>query len=572
MLLHRRTPSDQSLRVRIHPFYSRTILTILSVLGDQFVSEAADDTQPSTAGCMAGTRTHVLSKLLAWAISDPQKIIWLAGMAGTGKSTIALSLCRMLRNEPAVFFGGGFFCSRSSGSIAQMDVRRVVPTLVRLMAGKSSEFAAALAAELDKHDRVAFKSVHEQIGPLLRQPISALASSSRPIIFVIDALDELSNEGELSQLLRLVADFQSHVPVKFILTSRPEMHIRGTPIANPEHNIILKLHDIDPEEVQEDIRRYIDGTLGAVARVSTWFTAADIDTLVKLSNGLFIFASTALKYVLDPDDDDARSARLRRATSAVVQGTAATASLDTMYELVITGASRFLIMDAEELEELKSILACILTSRMSLTVQALADLIEHRPGILRSSLRRLHAVVHVPDDNDTPGLRTLHASFGDYLFSRAPAHICIPRLLGHITLAQGCLNTMDQRLYFNVSQSPSSYVKNSSTKPVSITLSLEYACLQWVHHVAASDAPTFDVAINQKFRPKLLFWLEVLSVLHKIGLASGLLRIAGSIVSSQLNNIVDLLTPSLSQSKDPAVLQFLRDANFFVASSREAIE
>jgi len=71
-----------------------------SVLGDRFVSEAADDAQPSTAGCMHGTRTRILSKFVEWAIGDPMAIYWLAGMAGTGKSSIAVTLCRMLRNEP----------------------------------------------------------------------------------------------------------------------------------------------------------------------------------------------------------------------------------------------------------------------------------------------------------------------------------------------------------------------------------------------------------------------------------------------------------------------------------------
>ena len=511
-----------------------------TVLGDWFVSEAADDTQPSAAGCMSGTRTQVLSESVAWAISDLQKIYWLAGMAGTGKSSIALTLCRMLRNEPAVFFGGGFFCSRSSGSITQTDVRRILPTLARLMAGKSPEFATALAEQLGRVDRVASKPVHEQIGPLLREPLSALAQSHRPIVFLIDALDELSDERELAQLLQLIVDFQSNVRVKFILMSRPETHIRRTPITNPEHNKILKLHELDLVNVQHDIHLDISRTLAEFAKGSTWYTDADVDTLVRLSNGLFIFASTALRYVLDPDDDEGRRSRLLRATSAVAQGTAATSSLDSMYELVVTDASRSSTIDTEELEQLKLNLACILTTRSSITVQALADLMKLKPSMLRSSLRRLYAVVHLPNGDDVPGLRALHVSFADYLFGRALDPIRIPRLLGHSTLAHATLDALAKKLHFNISQSRSSYEPNPSKRPDSITLSLEYACLNWAHHIAAAskpssdnsaDYPAFDVKIGQIFRLKFLSWLEVLSVLHKVGLASGLLLIAGSAVS-----------------------------------------
>ena len=47
----------------------------------------------------------------------------------------------------------------------------------------------------------------------------------------------------------------------------------------------------------------------------------------------------------------------------------------------------------------------------------------------------------------------------------------------------------------------------------------------------SSKTSAIDVAIGSLFRPKLLFWLEVLSVLRKVGLASGLLLMAGSAVS-----------------------------------------
>ena len=523
--------------MRPRHFCSERILTVNTVIGDRFVSEAADDAQRSTGGCMDGTREKVLTMFVQWAISDPKRIFWLAGMAGTGKTSIALTLCRMLRSESAVFFGGGFFCSRSSGTIAQTDVRRILPTLARLLAGSSPEFAAALAVELGKADRIATKPVREQIGPFLRQPLSALAPSSRPIVFVIDALDEiadkseLTDNSELAELLNLIADFQSAVPVKFILTSRPEINIRGTRISNPEHNAILKLHELDPLEVKQDIHRYIYGTLEKNTNGSTWYSPTDVDTLVQLSNYLFIFASTALDYVLGSNGDVARRVRLHEIISAVAEDTPVTARLDMMYELVIARAAHSTAISMRGLDRLKSIIACILTSRLTLSVQALAELMELEPDLLRSSLERLHAMIHVPDDNNTPDLHAVHASFGDYLFDRAADRIRIPRSHGHDTLAHACLDVMKKKLHFNISQSRSSYEPNPSTKPESINLSLEYACLHWAHHAIASSTPALDLKIGQIFRPKLLFWLELLSVMQKVSLAGGLLRIAASAVS-----------------------------------------
>ena len=482
---------------------------------------------------MAGTRVGVLSKFIAWVKGDPMSIFWLAGMAGTGKTSIAVSLCRTLREDPALFFGGGFFCSRSAGSVARTDVRRILPTLAMLLAGNSQEFAEALASELENNQHVGHKPVEEQIGSLLRKPLAAIVSSVRPIVFIIDALDECSNEWELAELLRLLVDFEWNANVKFIVTSRPELHIRNTPISNSAHNTILQLHTISVEEVTSDIRLYIRGTLEDATPEAAWYSDHDVDLLVRQSGGPFIFASTVLRYVLQRKEREDRQDRLRKAISAVATRPAAISAVDKVYELVLSDISRSEAADGEELERMKNILACTLTARMSLSVEALATLLDMTPGRLRGALERLHSLVYLPDGNSQPGVHTLHASLGDYLFGHGLIETRISQSLGHDLLARGCLKRMAwDDLCFNVSQSRSSFRPNPKRAPDGLALSLIYACLHWAHHIdSASIRTAFDVEIARDFRPKFLFWLEVLSVLGKIGLASGLMRITRSAVS-----------------------------------------
>jgi len=491
----------------------------------------------------------VLSKFIAWVKDDPLSIFWLAGMAGTGKTSIAVSLCRMLRDGSEIFFGGGYFCSRSAGSIARTDVRRILPTLAAILAGHSQRFAEALAAELEKDRNLGHKPVGDQIGPLLSRPLATLTSLSPPAVFLIDALDECSNERELAELLRLFTDFECDVKVKFILTSRPELHIRGTPISNPEHNTILQLHTISTEEVMADIRLYVSSTLRNATLNATWYTDDDIELLVKLSGGLFIFASTVLKYVLHRDQDEDRQDRLRKATSAAIVHTAATSSIDKLYGLVLMDALHSDNVDEDELERMNRILACILTARMPLSVEALAPLINVTPGRLRGSLERLHSLVYLPADDGIAGLKTLHASFGDYLFERGPQQIRITATLGHDILAHGCLHRFAQDdLCFNVSQSKSSFEPNSETAP-EIALSLIYACLHWAHHIdSASNRSAFDEDVGRVFRSKFLFWLEVLSITGKVGLAPGLIRIAGSAVSRSMRAQMQMLNAQTGHS------------------------
>ena len=520
------------------------------MLGENFVSEAADDEQPSYARCMAGTRDSVLSKFMAWVKHDPMAILWLAGMAGTGKTSIAVSMCRMLREEKAVFFGGGFFCSRSAGTVARTDARRILPTLAVLLAGMSERFAEALVEELEKDQRLGHKPVDEQIGPLLYKPLAVLASFNDPIVFVVDALDECHDERELADLLRLIADFRCEAKVKFILPSRPEQHIRHTPISNEVHNTILHLHTINQDEVTSDIRLYITNTLKGSSTEALWYSDHEVEVLVELSAGLFIFASTLLKYVLHSKEDAIRRDRLRKATSAVTARTAATTAVDKVYEFILMDATRPDNVDDDEMEKMKNILACILAARASLSVEALSALIDMTPGMLRGSLGQLHSLVYVPHEDSQPGLQTLHASFADYLFERGPTHIRIAASLGHDLLTRGCLRRMTwDDLCFNVSRSNSSFEPNLTTRSNELPLSLEYACVHWAHHVASvSTRSAFDVEIGQMLQTKFLFWLEVLSILQKIGLVSELLRIVTSVVSKLLDTIGTNSTPPRSKS------------------------
>lgn len=480
---------------------------------------------------MPGTRESVVFKCMAWAKDDLTRIFWLAGMAGTGKTSIAVTLCRMLRDEPHVVLGGSFFCSRFSGSVPRTEARRILPTLVLSLVDRYPEFAKALLEELKANPQAAHKPARQQIEALLIKPSASLASYAYPIVFVIDALDECSDGREIASLISAIADFESDVKFKFILTSRPEMHIRGTPISNPAHYSVLHLHTIGEVEVTADIRRYITGTLNAVDSDTDWYTNEDLESLVDISRGLFIFASTVLRYIQARVHAKGRKERLQKVTSAASGTTAATISLDKIYEMILLEAARSDAVDVDELDETKRVLACILTARTSLSAQALAELLDVEVDDVRGSLERLHSVVYMPADDEDSGLRVLHASFGDYILSRAASHIRIDAILGDNILAKGCLHVMAKRLHFNISQSLTSYKENAATRPDSITISLEYACLQWVHHLGTMAVPsTLDNELITCFCPRLLFWLEVISILGRVGPAAAMLKLAASMV------------------------------------------
>jgi len=455
------------------------------------------------------------------------RIFWLAGLAGTGKTSIAVTLCRMLQNDHKVLFGGAFFCSRTANVVELTDARCIIPTLAVAFAKRSPRFASALAAELNTDSDSAFKPISGQVISLLQQPLT-LSSLPSSIVFVIDALDECSDVDDVRRLLRAIAALECDTMVKFILTSRPETHISTSPTMSSDLNSVLRLHTIGTEEVTEDIRMYISDAFAKSSLARPWCSTAEIKMLAVLSDGLFIFASTIISYVIKVQSVKGRQTRLRTVLSAVQDSKVAMGPLHAMYDFVLTRASDTAEIEPEELEMTLKVLACILAARIPLSVSALADLLGLETDEVQEALQRLHALVHVPEDADQPGLRTLHASFGDYLFARNR----IPTSLGNETLARGCLRVMSQRLHFNVSQSRSSYDPNSTVKPSSITVSLEYACMQWVYHIADMAAPMILAdEIDQQFCQQFLFWLEIMSVLGRISQAAAILSLATSTVS-----------------------------------------
>ncbi|KIK53730.1 hypothetical protein GYMLUDRAFT_111792, partial [Collybiopsis luxurians FD-317 M1] len=129
--------------------------------------------------CTPGTRVQILEDIKDWAISsDPgsPSAYWISGMAGTGKSTIAISVCNILKSEEIL--AGSFFCSRQIAECR--DYRSIVPTLAYQLAKISSAFATALVAILSKDFDVVHKEPSEQIKHLLIKPWEDVTKSFNP--------------------------------------------------------------------------------------------------------------------------------------------------------------------------------------------------------------------------------------------------------------------------------------------------------------------------------------------------------------------------------------------------------
>ncbi|KAJ5443122.1 hypothetical protein N7445_004235 [Penicillium cf. griseofulvum] len=68
---------------------------------DSYINQHQDE-------CLPGTRIELLRHIAEWAVSPHGKpILWLHGMAGTGKSTISRSVAKSLKQDKLL--GASFF-------------------------------------------------------------------------------------------------------------------------------------------------------------------------------------------------------------------------------------------------------------------------------------------------------------------------------------------------------------------------------------------------------------------------------------------------------------------------------
>jgi hypothetical protein len=206
--------------------------------------------------CTPGTRVSLLEDLMAWATaSDSPCVFWLNGLAGTGKSTIARTLCERL--DAQGLLGASFFISRDQSE--RRDVSNIVRSIAHQLAVRWRPVSDALCTELCEAPTSKARSLREQITDFIIIPARALPASSS-FILVIDAMDEAVTDfldrpgGDL--LLLLVPQFvQLAGRVRLLITSRNEIPIQQMfreLSATPQTVNTVKLHELDKVVVRDD--------------------------------------------------------------------------------------------------------------------------------------------------------------------------------------------------------------------------------------------------------------------------------------------------------------------------------
>jgi hypothetical protein len=442
--------------------------------------------------CMENTRTKVLEDIQNWAEDkDGVPVCWLYGPAGSGKSTIAHTIAQEYdQGEPGKKLAFSYFFSRRNPD--RNDMTKFVTTFAYQLAHFLPSVQQSMKTALNDPS-IPTNRRQDQFTNLIIRPVQSITKLSSLMIIVIDGLDEydeLSGEFPLKDLIQLLVRNLPGLPFRLLFTSRPKARIKTIFSRMSSATCCIALQDYrDSDEIFDYLRSNLSNIREPGELPQGWPSTRDLWRLAEKSEGIWIYASTLVKFVNDEYDYPPR--KLELALKAHV-------GLDALFEQVLGDAKKYhhfslvlgaLVFVREDPESQKP--PTIFGLSRLLLLDSVYD--------IRAALRGCLSILLVPDDHDNDYIRPYDASLFDFLTDpnwRRDRFINPVNCNG--TIVEGCIQLITAGLQSDAE-------------------AFRHACLHWCHHIhmmflCTKDAS--DITSNlgnrvESFLKDLLLWFKI---------------------------------------------------------------
>ena len=354
--------------------------------------------------CLENTRKHTLQSIDEWVGAEGYpNIFFLVGAAGTGKSTIATTVA--MKYQEIGQLGCYMFFLRGKSHPAN-----VLQTIAYSLAMYRQNIAESLLEKLRDSGDIGPSDLKAKFKILLWDSLSAITTNvASPVLIVLDALDECGTPETRHSLIDVLYHGLPTLPsnYRFLVTTRPEGDI--LPFISLSS---LKVHtlnlDYKAEENRLSVSTYIKYELeklkssNAFVIPQDWDWEGGVQSLANTADGLFIWASTAIKFI-----SEKKIGRFRHLKNLVENGR--TLGLNELYATILENAFKW---DDEEKDTFVRVFSLILFGKSPLSDEAINGIL----GIDTASeiLSYLHSVVVYEPGNP---VTIRHASFRDHLVS-----------------------------------------------------------------------------------------------------------------------------------------------------------
>ena len=465
--------------------------------------------------CLPKTRLDVIRAFTDWIADgsiDRKSVLWLHGVAGSGKSTISTTLAQTMRDLDRL--GAFFYFNRD---IPERNAATLIRTLAHQLAIFDPQIGTEVSRVVERNPNIAAMPLEFQFTNLLAaQAFKSVQWSGGPILLIIDALDECGSKKDRKHLMQVLSKGFSYLPpfIRVVVSSREEPDIKGVLESHPAvHSYHLDINSTNTiGDITEFLRcRFIEirTTKKNVSFPSNWPSDDVVYALRERAAGLFVWAATACLYIDNYDP----LLRLRDIISqeSVQRKSAPFANLDRLYKTGLHSAGNW--DDPPFRSDCCSILGTVLCARIPMSCSAMDSLLAlPRPCV--QSISHLRCVLQVGKTEDA--VRILHPSFHDYLSSRCQAEVwSIDTQEHNAKLAVRCIDLLDRSLRENICglTLPHHVQKESIPEAVS------YACAFWIEHVCLMSDVGDDIAnqIHRFLCRHLLHWIEAQAILKSHG-------------------------------------------------------
>jgi hypothetical protein len=456
----------------------------------------------------------MLENIEKWRLdSQAPQVLWLADVAGAGKSTVAKEMMEKWKSNGCL--AGRFFFSRDAEetrtpglfftTIAQQGLAHV-----------DAHVRTAVAAGIRKLIDPIAATLEEQCLNIFVEPIRATKTA---ITLVLDALDECEPQA-CQQLLRILLPQLSNLPrLKIFITSRPETHIREELVDINHQTLSLRSDELSNSR---DVEFFMKQRLRNAS-----LSEGRVEQVIEGAEGLFIWAKTVCD-LLDNFRGDRNSFIDRILSSKLRQ-------MDSIYQIALDqaiGTDR----EEENMVAYMNVLSVILAAYEPVSPNTIDKLLNSSESM--AIVNDLRSVLECRGEDAL--VRFLHPTFREFLLNPTDGgRYFVDMKEAHKLIVVGCLSTMDKELEYDICKLHNNigyqnalevYIAPQELSEVCLqhaSSALQYSCSFWANHITLHTDPipsSLIVSIECFFKAKLLDWIYMVAVQGFIDSAVKVLR------------------------------------------------
>ncbi|KAF9443942.1 hypothetical protein P691DRAFT_808121 [Macrolepiota fuliginosa MF-IS2] len=388
----------------------------LQILLEASLPAAAYDSSEHPRNCHPGTRMQYIDQIVGWGMDDPDpshRILWLKGPAGVGKSAIAQSCADELASRSKL--AAAFFFSRPN---QREDPQRLFTSISYQWTSKRKPYAEILKSTIHDDPTIVNKELRHQFHHLFVSPLQELAAKGEDIserVIIIDGLDECAGVEAQQTIVQIVAASIRYntTPFIWLICSRLEPHLVAT-FKFPQISAVTRQEELMVSRaIDNEIAKYLTDELAKIGMEHDlpvpWPCERDVGILVNLSGGLFIYASTVVRFIGDRDSlgPEGQLRAVLALSTSVARGLSEhpLSELDFFYLLIMQR------IPVKILQTVQQILLATNLPAVQTYVKNNRQFLGLSLSQFQTACRTLHSVMKVEWDN----IVFYHASFMDFI-------------------------------------------------------------------------------------------------------------------------------------------------------------